>query len=67
LLTPDCAGFRGKRDYATLAILLGCGLRWADLAALRIENIQQRKKHWVIADLVGQGDDHIGLDPAPLA
>ena len=27
LLTADSASLRGKRDYATLAILLGCGLR----------------------------------------
>ena len=55
LLTADSASLRGKRDYATLAILLGCGLRRAELTALRVEDIQQRKKHWVIADLVGKG------------
>ena len=26
LLTVDCASLRGNRDYATLAILLDCGL-----------------------------------------
>jgi hypothetical protein len=31
LLTADSASLRGKRDYATLAILLGCGLRRAEL------------------------------------
>ena len=32
---------RGKRDYATLAILQGCGLRRAELTALRVEDMQQ--------------------------
>ena len=30
LRTIDINSFRGKRDYATLAILLGCGLRRAE-------------------------------------
>jgi integrase len=55
LLTADGASLRGKRDYTTLAILLGCGLRRAELTALRIEGIQQRDEHWVIADLAGKG------------
>jgi integrase len=34
-----------------VAMLIGCGLRRAELLALRVESIQQRKEHWVIADL----------------
>ncbi len=64
LLTADGASLRGKRDYATLAILLGCGLRRAELTALRVEDIQQREEHWVIADLVGKGG-HIRTIPVP--
>ena len=64
LLTADTASLRGKRDYATLAILLGCGLRRAELTALRVEDIQQREEHWVIADLVGKGG-HIRTVPVP--
>ena len=55
LRTVDVDSLRGKRDYATLAILLGCGLRRAELTALRVEDIQQREEHWVIADLIGKG------------
>jgi len=56
LLRPVNVGsLRGKRDFATLAILLGCGLRRAELTTLRVEDIQQREEHWVIADLVGKG------------
>jgi integrase len=64
LSTADSASLRGKRDYATLAILLGCGLRRAELTALRVEDIQQREEHWVIADLVGKGG-HIRTIPVP--
>ena len=64
LLTADSASLRGKRDYATLAILLGCGLRWAELTTLRVEDIQQREEHWVIADLVGKGG-HVRTIPMP--
>jgi integrase len=55
LRTVDLGTLRGKRDYATLALLLGCGLRRAELTALRVEDIQQREEHWVIADLIGKG------------
>jgi integrase len=54
-LTADGASLRGKRDYVTLTILLGCRLRRAELTSLRVENIQQREEHWVISDLVGKG------------
>jgi site-specific recombinase XerC len=58
------ASLRGKRDFATLAILLGCGLRRAELTALRVEDQQQREEHWVIADLLGKGG-HIRTIPVP--
>ena len=64
LRTVEVGSLRGKRDYATLAILLGCGLRRAELTALRVEDIQQREEHWVIADLIGKGG-HIRTIPVP--
>jgi integrase len=30
-----------------VAMLIGCGLRRAELLALRVESIQQREEHWV--------------------
>ena len=36
-------------------MLIGCGLRRAELLALGLESIQQREEHWVIAGLVGKG------------
>ena len=55
---------RGKRDRAILALLIGCGLRPAELAGLRAENLQNREEHCVIADLIGKGK-HIRTVPVP--
>ena len=55
---------RALRDYAMVAMLIGCGLRRAELLALTVESIQQREEHWVIADLVGKGG-HVRTVPIP--
>ncbi|MBX7134027.1 MAG: tyrosine-type recombinase/integrase [Fimbriimonadaceae bacterium] len=56
LLLPNDKTLKGKRDQALLALLLGCGLRRAELAALKIEEVQQRDGRWVIVDLEGKGN-----------
>jgi len=38
----DRSTVRGKRDYAMIAVLLGCGLRRAELANVRLDHLQQR-------------------------
>jgi site-specific recombinase XerC len=55
---------RGKRDRAILALLLGCGLRRAELAGLKSKDFQIREEHWVVADLIGKGK-HIRTVPVP--
>jgi integrase len=55
---------RGKRNYATLAMLIGCGLRRGELLALQGESIQLREEQWVIADMVGKAG-HIRTVPIP--
>lgn len=60
----DRTALRGKRDYAMVAILLGCGLRRAELAAAQVADLQQREEHWVFADLIGKGG-HIRTVPIP--
>jgi len=46
---------RCARDVAMISTLLGCGLRRAELACLRREDVQIRQGHWTIVDLVGKG------------
>jgi site-specific recombinase XerC len=46
---------RAKRDYAMLAVLLGCGLRRSELVGLETDEIQTRQDHWAIVDLIGKG------------
>ena len=55
LAVPDRSTVKGKRDYAILALLVGCALRRRELASLTVEDIQLRENRWVIADLRGKG------------
>ena len=45
---------KGLRDRAILAVLLGCGLRAIETAALTFAHIQQRDGRWCVVDLVGK-------------
>lgn len=56
LNTPSPSTRKGKRDRAILAMLIGCGLRRAELLQLEVGHIQQREGRWVIPDLVGKGN-----------
>ena len=47
-----------------LAVLIGCGLRRGELLGLRVDSIQLREDHWVIADLLGKAG-HIRTVPVP--
>src|SRR5450755_165529 len=64
LLGEPSDSLRCKRDRAILALLIGCGLRRAELVGLRTEDFQVREDHCVIADLVGKGK-HIRTVPVP--
>ena len=46
-------------------MLIGCGLRRAELVGLTLEDFQVREEHWVIADLIGKGK-HIRTVPVPV-
>jgi integrase len=64
LASAERGSLRGKRNYAMLAMLTGCGLRRGELLELRVESIQLREEHWVIADLLGKAG-HIRTIPVP--
>jgi integrase len=54
LNAPDITTVRGLRDRAIIAVLLGCGLRRSEIAALTFAHVQQRDGRWCIVDLVGK-------------
>src|SRR5438309_636745 len=54
LNTPDVTTTKGLRDRAILAVLLGCGLRRSEVAALTYSHVQQRDGRWCIVDLRGK-------------
>jgi integrase len=45
----------GRRDAALVGLLLRCGLRRSEAVSLRLDQIQLREGHWVVADLYGKG------------
>jgi len=54
LSAPNSGMLKGRRDRAILAVLLGCGLRRSEVAALTFAHIQQRDGRWCIVDLIGK-------------
>jgi site-specific recombinase XerD len=64
LNTPDVTTTKGLRDRAILAVLLGCGLRRSEVAALTVAHVQQRDGRWCIVDLV---DGPIYPDSLPVS
>jgi len=54
LNAPDATTPKGLRDRAILTVLLGCGLRRSEVAALTIAHVQQRDGRWCIVDLIGK-------------
>ncbi len=60
----DGKDLRSLRDLAMISVLLGCGLRRAELSALKVDDVQIRQGHWAIVDLVGKGG-HIRTVPVP--
>jgi len=52
--TPNIETTKGLRDRAILAVLIGSGLRRAEVADLTFAHIQQREGRWAIVDLIGK-------------
>ena len=53
-----------KSDRAILSLILTCGLRRGEVAALELDDIQRREDHWAIVDLTGKGG-HVRTVPVP--
>jgi site-specific recombinase XerC len=64
LQAADGEGLRSVRDLAMISVLLGCGLRRAELSGLEVDDLQIRQGHWAIIDLVGKGG-HVRTVPMP--
>lgn len=64
LATADRNSLRGKRNYAILAMLIGCGLRRGELLALRVHTIELREGRWIVANLMGKAG-HVRTVPIP--
>jgi site-specific recombinase XerD len=47
LSAPDATTTKGLRDRAIIAVVLGCGLRRSEVAALTFAHVQQRDGHLV--------------------
>ena len=54
LTVPDRSRIKGKRDYAILALLVGCALRRQEPASLDVDGIEMREGRWVLPDLCGK-------------
>jgi site-specific recombinase XerC len=54
LALPGLATLKGIRDAALLTLMVGAGLRRAEMASLNFEHLQQREGRWLIADLMGK-------------
>jgi site-specific recombinase XerD len=65
LENADGEDLRSIRDLAMMAVLLGCGLRRAELSALKVEDIEVRQGHWAIVDLIGKGS-RVRIVPMPM-
>lgn len=61
----DDEDLRSIRDLAMMSVLLGCGLRRAELSALEVEDIEVRQGHWAIVDLIGKGS-RVRTVPMPM-
>lgn len=64
IAAPSGPQLREVRNRAILAMLIGCGLRRAEIVGVRVEDLELREEPWVLADLIGKGG-HLRTVPVP--
>ena len=64
IASPSGPELRVVRNRAILAMLIGCGLRRAEVVTVAVEDFQLREDHWFLADLIGKGG-HMRTIPIP--
>lgn len=64
LNTPDTATLKGLRDCAILALMIGCGLRRAEVVDLTFADIRRRGTRWALLN-VGDGRSRTRSVPLP--
>ncbi len=53
---PDRSSYWGKRDACLLSVLVGCGLRRAEMASLKWSHYQNREGRMCLVDVLGKGN-----------
>ena len=64
IASPSGPELRAVRNRAILAMLIGCGLRRAEVVTIAVEDFERREDHWVLVDLIGKGG-HMRTVPVP--
>ena len=64
ITSPSGPELREVRNRAVLAMLIGCGLRRAEVVTVAVEDFALREDHWVLVDLIGKGG-HMRTVPVP--
>ena len=52
IASPSGPELRAVRNRAVLAMLIGCGLRRAEVVTVAVEDFELREDHWLLADLI---------------
>lgn len=53
---PDENTVLGLRDKAVLILILGAGVRRAEIGRLRVDNLRKLEGRWVLTDITGKGN-----------